>query len=68
MKFVENQVTFAAHLLLIKFTISRFFQNLRLKYYQEDDIIDEMTLAEGTKDINESLGWVDEFWGPVDCA
>ena len=56
MKFVENQVNSAAHFLLTKFTISRFFQNLRLKYYQEDDIIDEMTLAEGTKDINESLG------------
>ena len=46
MKFVK------AKLLPISFWLSLSsgsFQNLRLKYYQEDDIINEMTLAKGTK-------------------
>ena len=45
----QSKIT--AHLLLSEFIISCSFQNLRLKYYQEDDIIDEMTLAKGTKDM-----------------
>ena len=48
MKFVKVKIT--SYLLLPKFIISRSFQNLRLKYYLQDDIVDEMTLANGTKD------------------
>ena len=31
--------------------VSHYFQNLRLNYYQEDDVIDEMTLAKGTNTV-----------------
>jgi len=48
MKFAKVKIT--SNVLLFKFIISRSFQNLRLKYYLQDNIVDEMTLANGTKD------------------
>ena len=48
---VDNNLIYYCPSAFDYFIMSHSFQNLRLKYYQEVDIIDEMTLAKGTKDM-----------------